>query len=73
VIDDHDAILGAHLVGMPALRDVDGRYLARIARVGDVDQRRAARRSHVTDVEDISVDPDLTAARAIHMRNLLGV
>jgi hypothetical protein len=27
----------------------------------------------VADIENISVDPDLTAARAIHMRNLLGI
>jgi hypothetical protein len=27
----------------------------------------------MTDVEDIAVDPDLTAARAIHMPNLLGI
>src|SRR5690349_21865013 len=44
VVDDHDAVLGAHLVRVPAGRHVDGGDLPGPARIGDIDQRGAAGR-----------------------------
>src|SRR5262249_50107839 len=39
VVDDHDAVRHPHLVGMPPLRQIDGRELARLARIGHVHDR----------------------------------
>jgi hypothetical protein len=73
VIDDHDAVLGAHLVGMPALWQIDARHQLRFERVGDIDDAGSARRLHVAYVEDIAFDPDLPPAGTVDVRHELGV
>ena len=67
VIDQHDAVRGADLVRVPALRQLDARQRARVRRVGHVDDGGARRPAHVADVERGAVDPDLPAARAVDM------
>ena len=47
VIDDHDAVRRTHLVGMPALRQVDARKLARVAGIGHVHDGGTARGLHM--------------------------
>ncbi len=73
VIDDHDVVGDAHLVGMPARRQIDPREHLGMARIGDVDDGRARRLAHMPDIEDMPVDPDLAAAGAIEIRQQLGV
>src|SRR5262245_27192550 len=64
VVDDHDAVCHPHLVGMPALRQIDSRELAGLARIGHVHDRGAARPVHVPDEERRALDPNLPCARA---------
>ena len=59
VVDDHDAVRHPHLVGMPTLRQIDGRELARLARIGHVHDRGAARPAHVPDKKHRALDPNL--------------
>ena len=73
VVDDHDAVRHPHLVGMPALRQIDGRELARLARIGHVHDRGAARPAHVADKERRALDPNLPSARAVEVRYQRGV
>jgi hypothetical protein len=65
MIDDHDAVLGAHLVRMPALRQVDTSQRFGFAWIRYVENAGAARGLHVADVKNVTVDPDLTAARTV--------
>ena len=73
VVDDHDAVGGPHLVGVPALRQIDAREPARMARVGRRRRWWSLRGVHVADKEGGAVDPDLPAARAVEMRHEAGV
>jgi len=73
VVDDHDPVRHPHLVGMPALRQIDGRELARLARIGHVHDRGAARPAHVADKERRALDPNLPSARAVEVRYQRGV
>src|SRR5262249_60689208 len=68
VVDDHDAVRHPHLVGMPPLRQIDGRELARLARIGHVHDRGAARPVHVPDKERRALDPNLPSTRAVEVR-----
>src|SRR5262245_36564103 len=72
VIDDHDAVLCADLVGVPALRQIEPRQQPRLEWIGDVDDAGSARGLHVADVEDGAVDPDLTTAGTVDVRHELG-
>jgi hypothetical protein len=73
VVDDHDAVRHPHLVGMPALRQIDGRELARLARIGHVHDRGSARPAHVPDKERRALDPNLPSAGAVEVRYQGGV
>src|SRR5215467_7661018 len=73
VVDDHDAVRHPHLVGMPTLRQIDGRELAGVARIGHVHDRGAARPVHVPDKERRALDPNLPSARAVEVRYEGGV
>ena len=73
MIDDHDAVLHPHLVRVPAFRHVDDSEHLGLPGIGDIDDGGAARRPHMADIERGAVDPDLATARAIDMRNLLGL
>jgi hypothetical protein len=73
VIDDHDAVGNAHLVGVPAGGHFDARKDLRIERIGDVDDRGPCRLPHVADVESRPVDPDLPAARTVDMGEPFGI
>ena len=70
VIDDHQAIGDPHLVGMPALGDLDFGHHPGMGRVGHVDHGGAVGMAHVADVQRRAVDPDLTTAGAIQMGDL---
>src|ERR1043166_7168764 len=69
VVDDHHAVLGTHLVRVPAGGDFDMRQQPRRARIGNVVDRGARGRAHVCDVEGVAVDPHLAAARAVDVRD----
>jgi hypothetical protein len=73
VVDDHEAVRHAHLVRMPALRQLDSGQHARMARIGHVDDGGAVRGLHVGDEQRRAVDPDLPAARAVDVRHEIGV
>ena len=73
VIDHHDAVGAAHLVGVPALRQIDGRERARIARISYVHNGRAVRGLHVPDEHRGAVDPDLPAAGAVEVGHEAGI
>src|SRR5262249_463372 len=73
VVDDHDAVGHTHLVRVPPGRDLDPRQRARLPGIGDVDDRRAGRLAHMADIEGGAVDPDLAAAGAIDMGDMLRV
>ncbi len=69
VVDDHDAVRHPHFVGMPTLRQVNGRELAWVARIGHVHDGSAARPAHVTDIENRALNPNLPSARAVKVRH----
>ena len=69
VVDDHDAVRHPHFVGMPTLRQVNGRELAWVARIGHVHDGGAARPAHVTDIENRALNPNLPSARAVKVRH----
>ena len=69
-VDQHQAVGGAHLVGVNALRHLDVRDLAGIARVADVDDRRSGRRLHMADIGIIAVDDDLSTPCAVEKADL---
>ena len=73
MVDDHDAVGDAHLVGVPAVRHLDFRERLRLSRIGNIENGGAARRLHVCDVHCRAVDPDLAAAGTINVGNMLGV
>ena len=73
MIDDHDAVGGTDLVGMPAFRHGDGGERAWVAGIGDVDDGGAVRGMHVSDEQRRALDPNLPAARAVEMRHEAGV
>ena len=74
VVDDHDPVLGDRTLCecqpggtsiVVILRGLRGSAMSTM--------RRAARLPHMADIEDIAVDPDLAAAWAVDMADLLGV
>ena len=67
VVDDHQSILGTHLVRVPSDRNVYRTYFFRIVWVGNIDQRRAAWRAHMANIKNVPVNPDLPAAGAVDM------
>src|SRR5215831_16019515 len=73
MIDDHDAVLGAHLVRMPALRQVDAGQRFWFAWIRYIENAGAARGLHMADVENVAIDPDLAAARTVDVRHGLGI
>ena len=72
VVDQHDAVGGADLVGVPAFRQLDARKRARVRGIGHVHDRGTGGPAHVADVERGAVDPDLAAAGAVDMGDAAG-
>src|SRR4029077_21237662 len=73
VVDDHDAARRSHFVGMPAVRHVDGRKRAGMARVAHVHDGGAGGPVHVGDEQGCTLDPDLPAAWAVEVRHEGGI
>src|SRR3954447_20677974 len=65
VVDHHQVAGHAHLVRMPADRNVELRDELRMLRVRDIVDRRAVRRPHVRYVKNVPVPPDLSASRTV--------
>src|SRR5262249_39813733 len=62
-----------HLMRMPALRYLDMREQARMARIGHVKNACAVRGLHVADIEGRALDPDLPAAGTVDVRYKCGI
>ena len=73
IVHDHDAVLRAHLVRVPAHGNLEGGQQPGIARIGDVVDGGAIRWPHGGDVKGGAVDPGLSAAVTIDMRDQPGV
>ena len=67
MVDDHQPVLGAHLVRMAAGRHADFGEQARIGGIGNVENRRSEGRGHVPDIGRRAVDADLAAPGAVDM------
>jgi hypothetical protein len=61
VVDQHEAVPGAHLVAVRVEWHVDPGDHPRICRVSDVEDRRPQRGLHVTDVAEPVAQRDLPA------------
>src|SRR5262249_34414215 len=73
MVHDHDVVGDAHLVGVPARRDLDAAEHARAGRIRDIDDGGAARLLHMAEIERGALDPDLPAAGTVDMRKLTRV
>jgi hypothetical protein len=69
MVDDHNAVGDAHLVRMPADGHIDAGQRDRVGGIRHIDDRRTGRLTHVADVQSAAVNPDLSAARAVDVRN----
>ena len=70
VIDQHETILDAHLVGMRTGRHAKAGERPAVLGIAHINDRGPVRTAHMTDVGNAIDDHDLTAAGAIEIADL---